>query len=700
MNFVASVLANDLEQTRIHLDAGADASEGLPWTTTVEMLELLLERGAKPEEAATLLEAAAREGQLEIAQLLLRHAPGLATEDRALMAADHPETERVIREVARGDDVDALVDSKSALRATRVRPTFGAPAPHKKTSTRFYFPSRPRMDLDEARARTLTEAIDLSEDDVVFAAASGVMIFGTKTRWVGNGEAILLDIPPLDWPYEHAVDEAGEHFFFAYGQRRLLGITRDGSVVVDEDLPGAGWGKAIVRLPGEPEGGHSYPARLCIAGHWLAAVSLERIHLVPFGPHAGLPMQWFTCQLGTCAVPLREGRAILVGARAGGALFGIDGDRVERLANVEPTLFEGTPSALHQQLRMALRVSGRGHNDPRSLNATVREGGSTIVARGVGGMDERTLFVPGLQVDSAELEASWPTRPEITDAWETPEGEIRVRVQPVGRDDVRAFRLNGVDELLDSAFAALELGSVEGFAVVASPIPRPYPPPHQSMGTLSYPEVGPAGYAFGHKVSRRPGKWNSYVVDAEGVHAFEPHWFSGVTYSGFHPREPRLVAGTAREVIEVDLATRTWEKRDVNAAVRGVAYVGAGLAVHAGAEVMILDSLHAKPRRVLKAPVSRNANMVSLHGATVLWIPVEDRSVLLALRGTELVVLGVLNIGATGKHESPEGEILALEKGAARLVGLDHAIAEAKPLEGDDLTVVSGPLLTQIDRST
>ena len=688
-----AVLAEDRAAVRRLVEAGADPTEGLWVACTPAMLGLLLELGADAaveHEGRSVLDAIAREGQLEMAQHLLRVAPGLATEARALMAADHPQTEALIRDVARGDDVDGRVTpSASSLRVTRVAVRQDECAPRTKSASRFHTSPAPQV--------IPTDWADVG-DDVVFAGPrGGYLAFGKSTRFITEQGEVELDAPAPSFPWEHAFDEAGEHFFFAYGQARLLGVDVRGKVLVDETLPGAGWGTAIARLPGEPEGGHAYPARLCVVGHWLACVSLERIHFVPFGPYADVPMKWFTCQLGTCAVPLLGGRAVLIGARAGGGVFGIDGDRLERLAAIEPTLFEGAPNALHGHLRMALRVLGQGHDDPRALTATANDRGTRIRATGMGGMSPKSVFVPGLKVDPSELEETWPTRPEPTDAWETPEGEIRVRVQPIGRDDLRSYRLEGVEVLWDAAFGEVEVDEDGSFCVLRAPIPRPYPAPHKDMGTLSYPEVGPAGYAFGHKVSRQPGKWNSYVVDSEGVHAFEPHWFSGVTYSGFHWSEPRLIAGTGRQAIEVDLVTRKWDERKVGGPIRGVAFFGDGLAVHAGSEVLLLDSLHAEPRRVLKATVTRNANMVSFHAGRVLWVPVEDRSVLLALRDDALVVLGVLRLGATGKHETPEGDWLALQKGAAWILGVEKGIAEAEVLAHDDLAAIAGPSLDPPD---
>jgi ankyrin repeat protein len=58
------------------------------------MVQLLLDRGADPTRTLhtgeSVLDAAAQEGQAEIARILLRHSPDLATEERALVAADHP----------------------------------------------------------------------------------------------------------------------------------------------------------------------------------------------------------------------------------------------------------------------------------------------------------------------------------------------------------------------------------------------------------------------------------------------------------------------------------------------------------------------------------------------------------------------------------------------------------------------------------
>jgi hypothetical protein len=89
---------------------------------------------------------------------------------------------------------------------------------------------------------------------------------------------------------------------------------------------------------------------------------------------------------------------------------------------------------------------------------------------------------------------------------------------------------------------------------------------------LAYHDVGPTGYAYGFRVCARPGFWESYVVDAAGVHPLSPQWYSGVT-------RPGLLAATGREVIDVDLTTRQWRRREFGKPVRGVGHFESGLAV-------------------------------------------------------------------------------------------------------------------------
>lgn len=134
-----------------------------------------------------MLDAAAREGQLDIVRLLLRARPDLATEERALLAADHPETERLIREVARSDDVDAIVSgSEGPLSVTRVAPAHGGPP--RKGSSRFY---------TTVRGITPPAWADIAEGDTVFAGpGEGILVFGAQTRWLRPDQpAVVLDVP-------------------------------------------------------------------------------------------------------------------------------------------------------------------------------------------------------------------------------------------------------------------------------------------------------------------------------------------------------------------------------------------------------------------------------------------------------------------------------------------------------------------------
>ena len=149
------------------------------------MLAFLIESGADPRverDGESVLDAPAREGCGEMVRMILRAAPELATEERALMAADHPEAERVIREVARGDAVDSLVaHTDGLLHATRVSPRFDPPAPAKKGAQRFYVPSRAREE----------------QGDAIFAGpGGGVLAFGARTRWIRDEREIVFEFVP------------------------------------------------------------------------------------------------------------------------------------------------------------------------------------------------------------------------------------------------------------------------------------------------------------------------------------------------------------------------------------------------------------------------------------------------------------------------------------------------------------------------
>src|SRR5262249_3195630 len=147
---------------------------------------------------------------------------------------------------------------------------------------------------------------------------------GTPLAVTPDGET-ELNVPRVPYPYEHAFDAEGTHYFFGYGQSRVVGVEAvTGTPVVDLDnLPGTPGGQGLVGLDGEDLRGQAYPVRLSVSGNWLVAASLERIHLIPFGAAADRPVEWYTCQFGTCVAVLREGRIVLVGARSGGVVFGL-----------------------------------------------------------------------------------------------------------------------------------------------------------------------------------------------------------------------------------------------------------------------------------------------------------------------------------------------------------------------------------------
>jgi hypothetical protein len=200
------------------------------------------------------------------------------------------------------------------------------------------------------------------------------------------------------------------------------------------------------------------------------------------------------------------------------------------------------------------------------------------------------------------------------------------------------------------------------------------------------------GYAFGYRVSSRPGFWQSYVVDASGLHPLEPHWYSGRTYHAFHGSQPRAVAATGREVIDVDLTTRHWRRREFDKAVRGVCYFESGLAVLLADELLLLDDLEGDPW--FRAPTTtRNAELASFHDHRALWVAAgEDSNVFLARRDGEVVVLGVLRAVATGSISSQDGDNVCLDDGGTiRLAGWEGAIASAGAWRGEPLHLNESP---------
>jgi hypothetical protein len=251
-----------------------------------------------------------------------------------------------------------------------------------------------------------------------------------------------------------------------------------------------------------------------------------------------------------------------------------------------------------------------------------------------------------------------------------------------------------VRELWDRAFAPRAAPPIDPHRLTAWRSPRAgtYDAPHPDVGTLAYHDISATGYAYGFRVSSRPGFWESYVVDAAGAHPLEPQWYSGVTYNGFHDTRPRLLAGTGREIIEVDLTTRLWRRREFDKPVRGVCYFESGIAVGLIDEVLLLDDLDAEP--ALRVPTTtRNAQLASFHEHRALWVAVgEESNVFLARRDGQLVVLGVLEGGATGGGPAPDGDFLVLDDaGAIQFAGWAGAIASAPPWGGEPLQLVKGP---------
>ena len=288
------------------------------------MVDLLLDHGADPTRVTaggvSVLHAAAHEGQLEIARRLLRRAPQIATEERALLAADRPATEALIRAVARGETVDSIAvpERNRGLRLRPVPLCTDPRAPRLKGSLHSYeiirpgevYTGEPYRPGELARDAVPDWAVPhLPEEADVFAGPAGsVPAFPNARRrsWCGptpgragrparpaapcarllyRRRALLLRLPSSE---DHRRHPGGER-------------------VVDLDLPGAGWGTVTGTLDGEDNTGHDYLARIAVVDDWLAAVSLERIHFVPFGDLRGRAVRWYTCQAGTCVAPSTTG---------------------------------------------------------------------------------------------------------------------------------------------------------------------------------------------------------------------------------------------------------------------------------------------------------------------------------------------------------------------------------------------------------
>jgi len=179
------------------------------------------------------------------------------------------------------------------------------------------------------------------------------------------------------------------------------------------------------------------------------------------------------------------------------------------------------------------------------------------------------------------------------------------------------------------------------------------------------------------------------------VHALKPHWFSGVTLQGFHNTEARMLAATGREAIEIDLATRKWQRREFEAAVRGVCYFESGLAVLLADELLLLPTLDGEPTLRVATTTRSSAQMGSFHGHRVLWVPTGgDGNVFLTRRDGDLVVVGVLRAPASGYHQSPDGEFLSTSDSAMSLPDWEAVLDRARPWAGRPLDRIRSPRIT------
>lgn len=688
---VVTALASD--PNRALDQKGANA---LFFATTPAMLDALLDAGVDPrrvlDDGTSTIDAPAREGQLAMVRSLLVAARELATEARALMAADHPATEDLIRTVARGGDPEPKPEKPTAIQLREV-PTTASPP--RKGSQRYHHPARPGAvtnvpDAVRARVPANAELFEGHGDVLVAFPPEGGPVLIDPAR----EDNVQLPITRVPFPYEYAFAGDGSHYFFGYGHMRVVGVeVASQTIVVDESPPGGPWGTVMASLPGEINYGHMYPIRMCVSGEWLAYASLERIVFLAFGSLAAKAARiWFTCQLGTCAASVLGGRVVVIGARAGSAAYGVDGARVQKLCDLEPPPKKATKEdPVQAQIRMILRASGKGHDDPRTVSIAREGDGAWVRAFGVGGLHMHEVFVPGLDLDESAVSSAPVTATEIVDAYMRGR-DVVVRVSPIGHDHVASYAIDGLETLWTSSFAERALGAIEGDALVVrrSPLPPPIPLIHPKLGELSYPTVGRNGYAVGYKVSARPGFWNTYVVSKDGVKQVSPPWFNGATNEGLHEREPRAVLASGREAIEIDLATAKRVTRSTGS-VRGICYFDGGIALLLEKELQLLPAIDAAPSRVVPVD-ARDAQLASFHDHRVLWVPTAgDHNVLLARRDGELVVVGVFDAAASGEVATPEGAYLKVASGVLQLANFERAIATAPSYTGAPLHALREP---------
>ena len=205
-----------------------------------------------------------------------------------------------------------------------------------------------------------------------------------------------LNVPPVPLPHEHAFDAAGEHFFFGYGRAEdhgCQGGTASGSSTSTCPARAGAWcwatstARTRTATTTRP-GSRSW----CLA--YRGQPGTDPGHRVRLSGRRALPVSWYTCQAGTCVRLVRGGRIVIVGARSGGAVLACTGRLVVRLADLEPP-GDDDPSPLRDHLRMALRVTGRGLDDPRWLAVEPTPTGVACEHRRTGRLRATAVEIPG-----------------------------------------------------------------------------------------------------------------------------------------------------------------------------------------------------------------------------------------------------------------------------------------------------------------
>jgi hypothetical protein len=475
---------------------------------------------------------------------------------------------------------------------------------------------------------------ELGPNDIVYPGPGASLLAFTpvdnktaRARLVSADRVLKLEIPPVPAPYVHAFDHAGEHLFFSCAKQVVRVEVETGSSTVAHE------GANLVQLFG--------PRRIACAGAWLGITSSERLTFIRFAGREVVETIWYTCRYGASMSALFDGRVLVAGAHAGGAVFAVDRDRIERVASL----------------------------DARDIFAGWR--GTGITAAWMTGETVCVQASECSEFDGRIEHSNTYALHGLTSAWTATYG-------PVAAVDERAVA---------DAAARGQL------YVSESAKPPTYEMPRAEVSSLSYPCAGPTGYAYGFKVSDRPGYWNSYIVSAKRIRALTPHWYSRITYHHFHETEPRLLLGSDQEVIEVDLPRCTWTSHSFTTKVRGVAYLGAFAAILTPEGLLLYDL--ANKRTVAEHPVETRdeCELVTCLGGRVLVVPCKDgRGLFLSLRKEQLVVLGVLEGQPWTGGWSIQGRAFLKRKqpGYLEVHNLEAAL-RAAPALSEELDLLTAP---------